>query len=126
MENEMDEETFERYFHQDFMPASGSCIRGIVEDDKGQIWAFLDYWTSWVHEPLSAVLHVDGDSIEIGVRAKFIEKQTEIKDGDVPIIHYVDWCDITGMSKPVEWGRRMGVYVVNLPFYPKNIKLVDY
>lgn len=125
MEKEMDEETFERYFHQDFMPASGSCIRGIIEDEKGQIWAFLDSWTSWVHEPLSAVLHVDGDSIEIGVRAKFIEKQTRFKEGDIPIIGAYECREITGIKKPVEWVGKMGVHAVKLPFYPKNIKLVD-
>jgi len=128
LENITDKEWKQRIGKPEFMSATDSCIRGLVEDKEGNTWAFIDGWANWMYQPTnSAVVRINGDCIEIAVRAKWSDEESQpVPVGDSPLIGARQWREITGSLKPSSWiGSRVGIHVVKLPFRPREIYLVD-
>jgi hypothetical protein len=118
-----DDEWKQRVGKPEFMPASGSCIRGLVEDNEGNTWVFLDAWTNWAYLPYSINLMIHGQSIEIAARARWQDDPSPATpEGDVQLFNVTEWQKITGLTRPFE---KKCAYAVKLPFKPVEIVLVD-
>ena len=126
---EMTQEDFDRSFPTPvFHDAKELKNLGFKQDRVGRTWAFFRYPHNWMHHPHSARPTVHDRDLELAIRMRFSDRESQHPEGDYLCLDQWTGLEDAALKELIEQFPRIHLELVGsvqLPLLPKSLTYVD-